>query len=167
MDNRNTAYEAARAVGWDVSRIAKPVETDCSALMMLCAVAAGCASVEALYRRQGNSCTTYCMLHDWPATGDFVLLTGSKYLTTDANLLRGDVLVSEGHTVMALEDGKNAEEETEMVEKSKIIVDGKEVAVERILKNGTNYVKVRDIAAALDLEVSNKGNIAVLTHKEK
>lgn len=167
MDNRNTAYEAARAVGWDVSRIAKPVETDCSALMMLCAVAAGCASVEALYRRQGNSCTTYCMLHDWPATGDFVLLTGSKYLTTDANLLRGDVLVSEGHTVMALEDGKNAEEETEMVEKSKIIVDGKEVAVERILKNGTNYVKVRDIAAALDLEVGNKGNIAVLKHKEK
>ena len=35
------------------------------------------------------------------------------------------------------------------------------------MKNGTNYVKVRDIAAALDLEVSNKGNIAVLTHKEK
>lgn len=54
-----------------------------------------------------------------------------------------------------------------MVEKSKIIVDGKEVAVERILKDGTNYVKVRDIAAALDLEVSNKGNIAVLNHKEK
>ena len=167
MDDRNTAYEAARAVGWDVSKIKKPVETDCSALMMLCAVAAGCASVEALYRRQGNSCTTYCMLHDWPATGDFDLLTGSKYLTTDANLLRGDVLVSEGHTVMALEDGKNGEGEKEVVEKSKIIVDGKEVAVERILKDGTNYVKVRDLAAALDLEVGNKGNIAVLTHKEK
>ena len=107
------------------------------------------------------------MLHDWPATGDFELLIGSKYLTTDANLLRGDVLVSEGHTVMALENGKNAEEETEMVEKSKIIVDGKEVAVERILKDGTNYVKVRALAAALHLEVSNKGNIAVLPHKEK
>ena len=71
------------------------------------------------------------------------------------------------HTVMVLEDGKHGEEEREVVEKSKIIVDGKEVAVERILKNGTNYVKVRDIAAALDLEVSNKGNIAVLNHKEK
>lgn len=46
-------------------------------------------------------------------------------------------------------------------------VDGKEVTVERILKNGTNYVKVRDLAAALDLEVGNKGNIAVLNHKEK
>ena len=68
---------------------------------------------------------------------------------------------------MVLEDGKHGEEEREVVEKSKIIVDGKEVAVERILKNGTNYVKVRDIAAALDLEVSNKGNIAVLKHKEK
>lgn len=54
-----------------------------------------------------------------------------------------------------------------MVEKSKIIVDGKEIAVERILKNGTNYIKVRDLAAALDLEVSSKGNIAVLKHKEK
>ena len=57
--------------------------------------------------------------------------------------------------------------DNEVVEKSKMIVDGKEVPVERILKDGTNYVKVRDIAAALDLEVSNKGNIAVLTHKDK
>lgn len=56
--------------------------------------------------------------------------------------------------------------EEEMVEKSKIIVDGKEVAVERILKDGTNYVKVRDIAAALGCEVSNRGNIAVLTTKK-
>lgn len=167
MDGRNTAYEAARAAGWDLSKIDKPVETDCSALMTLCAVAAGCKPIEDLYRRQGNSCTTYCMLHDWQTTGDFELLTGSRYLTTDANLLRGDVLVSSGHTVMVLEDGKNGEEEREMVEKSKIIVDGKEIAVERILKNGTNYVKVRDLAAALDLDVSNKGNIAVLTHKDK
>ena len=44
-------------------------------------------------------------------------------------------------------------------------VDGKEGAVERILKDGTNYVKVRDIAAALGLKVSNKGNIAVLDSK--
>lgn len=57
--------------------------------------------------------------------------------------------------------------EDEVVEKSKMIVDGKEVAVERILKNGTNYVKVRDIAAALDLEVGNRGSIAVLKHKEE
>ena len=62
---------------------------------------------------------------------------------------------------------KLLKEVDEVVEKSKMIIDGKEVTVERILKDGTNYIKVRDLAAALDLEVSNKGNIAVLKHKEK
>lgn len=54
----------------------------------------------------------------------------------------------------------------EMVTKSKMIVDGKEIEVERILKDGANYIKIRDIAKALDLDVSNKGNIAVLSHKK-
>lgn len=54
----------------------------------------------------------------------------------------------------------------EVVEKSKIIVNGKECPVERILKDGTNYIKIRDLAAALDLEVSNQGNIAVLNTKK-
>ena len=62
---------------------------------------------------------------------------------------------------------KLLKEVDEVVEKSKMIIDGKEVPVERILKNGTNYIKVRDLAAALDLDVSSKGNIAVLKHKEK
>lgn len=53
----------------------------------------------------------------------------------------------------------------ELVEKSKIIVDGKEITVDRILRDGTNYIKVRDLAAALDLEVSNQGSIAVLNRK--
>lgn len=53
----------------------------------------------------------------------------------------------------------------EVVTKAKMIVDGKEVEVERILKDGTNYVKIRDIAKALDLDVSNKGNVAILNHK--
>ena len=61
---------------------------------------------------------------------------------------------------------KKVEERVEMVSKCKMIVDGKPVEVERILKNGTNYVKIRDVAAALDLNVGNKGNVPVLTRKE-
>lgn len=57
-------------------------------------------------------------------------------------------------------------ERVEMITRVKMIVDGKEVEVERILKNGVNYVKIRDIAAALDLNVSNKGNIPVLESKK-
>lgn len=110
MSDRNTAYEAARAVNWDVSKITKPVETDCSGLQTLCAVAAGCKGVEELYRKQGNSCTTYCMLHDWPTTGQFEMLSGKKFLTDDRWLRRGDILVSQGHTVMALDDGEMEDE---------------------------------------------------------
>ena len=57
-------------------------------------------------------------------------------------------------------------ERVEMVTKAKMIVDGREIEVERILKNGTNYIKIRDIATALDLKVSNQGNIPVLESKK-
>lgn len=53
----------------------------------------------------------------------------------------------------------------EMVEKSKIIVNGKEVPVKRILKDGTNFIAVRDVGSALGYEVSAKGNIPVLKSK--
>ena len=53
----------------------------------------------------------------------------------------------------------------EVVEKCKIIIDGKEYTAERILKDGTNYIKIRDVAAAMGYSVSSKGNVAVLTRK--
>lgn len=55
--------------------------------------------------------------------------------------------------------------EKEMVEKAKIIIDGREFVVERILKDGTNYVKIRDVAEVMGYNVSSKGSIAVLTKK--
>ena len=57
------------------------------------------------------------------------------------------------------------EVEKEMVENSKVIVNGKEVPVRRILKDGVNYIAVRDVGNALDYHVSAKGNIPVLTKK--
>ena len=60
---------------------------------------------------------------------------------------------------------KQVEEVGEVVEQAKMIVDGKSVPVERILKNGTNYIKIRDVAKALNLEVGFQGNIAVLSRK--
>lgn len=57
------------------------------------------------------------------------------------------------------------EADDEMVESSKIIVDGKEITVSRILKDGTNYIKIRDVGDALGYTVSANGNIPVLTKK--
>ena len=61
---------------------------------------------------------------------------------------------------------KLLEEVDEVVTKAKMIIDGKEIEVERILKDGTNYIKIRDIAKALELDVSNKGSIPILNHKQ-
>lgn len=57
------------------------------------------------------------------------------------------------------------EVDDKMVEQTKIIVNGKEYTVERILKNGTNYVKVRDLAELLGYAVTSQGSTAVLTKK--
>lgn len=161
---RNTLRAYAKLARWNLANVTDDCETDCSAFMAVCAEAAG-VNMEPAYTA-GNAPATFQMRDQWGKTGEFEILTDKKYLTSADYLLEGDVLVNESrHTVMVLSDGKFAEEEREVVEKSKMIIDGKEVAVERILKDGTNYVKVRDIAAALDLDVSNKGNIAVLTHK--
>ena len=55
------------------------------------------------------------------------------------------------------------EVDDEMVEQAKLIIDGREFIVDRILKDGVNYIKIRDIADVLGYEVTSKGSIAVLT----
>ena len=56
-------------------------------------------------------------------------------------------------------------EDDAMVEKSKIIINGKEVPVKRILKDGVNFIVVRDVGKIFNCEVSNKGNVPVLKSK--
>ena len=56
-----------------------------------------------------------------------------------------------------------SKEDEGMVETSKMIINGKEVEVKRILKDGTNYIAIRDIADALGYKISSNGNVAVLS----
>ena len=55
--------------------------------------------------------------------------------------------------------------EGEMVEKIKVIVDGKGIQVDRILKDNFNYIKIRDVADMLGYNIANKGSIPILTKK--
>ena len=66
---------------------------------------------------------------------------------------------------LLVEDVFTYEEVDEVVEKAKIIIDGKEQDVQRILKDGTNYIRIRDIADLLGYKVSSKGSTAILTKK--
>lgn len=52
-----------------------------------------------------------------------------------------------------------------MVTKGKVIVDGKEIAVDLILKDGHNYVKLRDVAPSMGYSVGAKGSTPVLNRK--
>ena len=67
---------------------------------------------------------------------------------------------------MVLSDGSKAD-----TKNSEIIVNGKSYPIDRQLIGGSNYFKIHDlvdilkVAGVCNLEVSNKGNIAVLKSK--
>ena len=103
QNQRNTLRTQAKAVNWDLSKVA-PCECDCSSYMSVCAECAGVA----IPYNNGNAPTTSTMVSAFKSTGEFKVLQETKYLTSDEYLKRGDVLVKKGHTVMVLEDGKYA-----------------------------------------------------------
>lgn len=101
QNQRNTLYEQARKVDFDLSKITVPCECDCSSLMHVCALAGG-----ANITYGSNGAATINMKSRFTVNGEYEVLTDSKYLTSDKLLKRGDILVKEGsHTVMILEDG--------------------------------------------------------------
>lgn len=109
---RNTLREKAKAAGWNAGKITTACETDCSAFMTVCAEAAG-VDVSGCYTN-GNAPTTGTMRAKFKATGDFEVLTDSKYLKSSDYLERGDILVKEpGHTIMVLSNGAKVKKTSE------------------------------------------------------
>ena len=101
QNQRNTLNTQAKKVGYDLSKITTKCETDCSAFMTVCAIAGG-ANID----YGSNAPTTSTMKTRFLLSGDYEVITTSKYLTSDKYLKRGDILVKAGsHTVMALENG--------------------------------------------------------------
>lgn len=98
---RNTLMTQAKAVGYDLSKIATPCECDCSSLVSVCVRAA----VGRNYYT-GNAPTTRTLKKTLTSLGGFEILTDSKYLAGTDYLRRGDILCKAGsHTVMVLDDG--------------------------------------------------------------
>lgn len=100
---RNSLRSEAKKVGYDLAKIEKPCECDCSSFMGVCVEAAGITLPD------GNGPTTRTLKKVLEATGEFEILTDAKYLTSDQYLQRADILCNEGsHTVMVLENGSKA-----------------------------------------------------------
>lgn len=105
QSTRNSLYELARKNGFDLEHISTPCNCDCSSLMHVCAMAGG-----ANLSYGTNAFVTSTMAAKLENTGDYKRLTGSEYTRSAALLKRGDILVSNGHTVMVLGNGSGIEQ---------------------------------------------------------
>lgn len=94
---RTTLYTLAKAAGWDISKVAKKCETDCSALVAVCCNAAGITVSKDMYT--GNEKAVL------KGTGKFSVYTASKYVGSSDYLKRGDILLGNGHTAIVLSNG--------------------------------------------------------------
>lgn len=111
---RTTLYTQAKAVNWDLSKIATSCECDCSSLVAVCVNAAGIGVSKDIYT--GNEKTALAN------TGAFTVLTDSKYVKKSDYLKRGDILLGNGHTAIVLTDGANAKTETAVAKPASITV---------------------------------------------
>ena len=107
-DDRYSFWVQLKASNYDPAQIKKACETDCSAAEAAMAKAVGYRlNIDKLknisiYLYTGN------MRAAFKAAG-FQVLTDSKYLTSDAYLLEGDVLLNDGHHVATnLDNGSKA-----------------------------------------------------------
>lgn len=124
---RNSLWNNIKTVNFDPSKTTKEVNTDCSALVCVCCAYAG---VPIQYLQiSNNSLTTSTLRKYLLQSGMFEAITDKEYLINDKNLLRGDILLYEGHhTAVNLNDGINAKKTIELKSLDEIaqeVLDGK------------------------------------------
>ena len=105
QSQRKTLYDEAIKVGFDLSKITTPCETDCSAFVAVCVNAAGIRVAKGMYT--GNELSVL------KATGKFYIYETSEYCRSESRLKRGDILLGTGHTAMVLSNGKDADRKEE------------------------------------------------------
>lgn len=100
--DRNTLNTAAKAVKYNLAKVAKKCECDCSSLQNVCAVASGAKGVT---YSSSNGWTTSTMKSKLKAAG-YVIIEDKTYLTSSMYCVRGAIYVKAGsHTVCALGNG--------------------------------------------------------------
>lgn len=144
QNGRNTLYNLAKNVNFDLSKITTDCNTDCSAFMTVCAISAG-----AKISYGTNAPTTTNMVARFKQSGDYSVLTDTKHTTITDYLKRGDILVCEGsHTIMILENGSQyTDDQVEIVE------------VEDLTP--TRNIRTYDIKVSVTNIASNKATVRV------
>lgn len=97
---RNTLYNEAKQFGFDVRKVTKDVETDCSALIRVCCAYAGIML---------GDYNTSNQVDVFRKSGQFEIYTDAAHCAYSDLLMRGDIEVTatKGHTIAILSDGAN------------------------------------------------------------
>ena len=149
QNTRNTLWNNIKNYQFNPSKTTKAVNTDCSALVCVCCAYAG---IPIHYLQIGtNSLTTSTLRKYLLLSGMFEALTNRKYLTSDKYLLRGDILLYEGHhTAINLDNGIYSNEDIQLKtidEIAREVIAGKwgsgEDRKKRLTNAGYNYSEVQ------------------------
>lgn len=97
---RMTWYNSAKSQGGNIAKAAG--DCDCSS-----GVSGG---TQLAGGKLKANLTTSNMLNGFQASGQFEILTDSKYLSSADYLLRGDILLRVGHTAVILDNGARADQ---------------------------------------------------------
>lgn len=120
QNRRNTLLTYARQVGYDISKVTTPCDTDCSALVSVACMYAGIPE-SVLYK--GGNCSTTSNLKSRLKPYS-TIITSKEYTTHPKNLVVGDVLIYEGHHVAVVVESEN-QSINNVTEIAQEVLDGK------------------------------------------
>ena len=140
--NRNTLNTQAKKVRYNLSKIKKKCNCDCSSLQNVAAVASGAAGVS----YGSNGWTTANIVDKLRAAG-YKVITASTYLRSTSYCVRGAIYVKDGHTMCGLSNGSKA---SQTLKKAGVSGTSSAGAGEsRILKRGMTGEDVKDMQQGL------------------
>ena len=142
QNQRTTLFDAMKKVDWDPSKLTKNVETDCSAMMAVCANAVGIKVSKNWYTGNMVECAK-----DHP--NEFKILRDKKYLNSPNYLKTGDMILNtRKHVIMALENGSAAgKKEDKITQVARDVIKGKygngKERKKKLAEAGYNYAIVQ------------------------
>lgn len=107
--DKNATVKLAKNAHWDLSKIEEPCATDNGGLVQICINSAGITLNKPLTVINATTVLKRC--------GKFNILTDKKYLQNSNALKRGDILLSNDHIAVVLNDGSESLPQ-ELVKKS-------------------------------------------------
>ena len=146
QNRRNTLLTYARKVQYDPGKVKTACETDCSALVSVACIYAGVP--ESVLYRGGNLSTTSNLRARLKSTGSVTIYQGKEYCASTNKLMRGDILLYEGHHVAVVVNGAVKETATKSIsEIAKEVIDSKwgsgSERKKRLTESGYDYNAVQ------------------------